>query len=249
MTLSTVTRSLRVLEAVAAHQPVTAAELSKIFGMPESTLRRTLRTLNEAGWLRAHHRDATRWEIGSRVFAVLATAPRSTGLFPAAREPMIRLRDALNETVLLSVPDALNDMVVVDRVDCGHAVRSFHAIGDTSPQYATATGRAVLAHLPVPEVDDAVAGGRDGYGAPSRTDPAELHAELRRVRDRGYAVDQNRYRPGVCVVAAPVLGHDGVPLAAVAVSLPEHRFDPMLLDELGQLVKDTAAEIAARHFD
>ncbi|MGK5693831.1 IclR family transcriptional regulator domain-containing protein [Streptomyces sp. URMC 128] len=54
------------------------------------------------------------------------------------------------------------------------------------------------------------------------TDTAELHAELRRVKVRGYAVDQNRYGRGL-PVAAPVLDRDGAPLAAVAVSAPDSR--------------------------
>uniref|UniRef100_UPI0031E08AB5 hypothetical protein n=1 Tax=Streptomyces hawaiiensis TaxID=67305 RepID=UPI0031E08AB5 len=48
-------------------------------------------------------------------------------------------------------------------------------------------------------------------------------------------------------MAAPVLDGDGVPLAAVAASLPESRFASGLLPELGRMVTDTAAEITARH--
>ncbi|WP_338895375.1 IclR family transcriptional regulator C-terminal domain-containing protein [Streptomyces sp. TG1A-60] len=75
----------------------------------------------------------------------------------------------------------------------------------------------------------------------------ELRAELQRVRERGYAVNHNQYRPGICAIAAPVLDGDGVPLASVAVSLPDSRFAPDRLAELGRLVTDTAAEITARH--
>ena len=127
---------------------MTVGELTKLFGLPKSTVQRTLVTLAEAGWLRANRKDTTRWEIGARVLAVRPAALQGSSLFAAAREPMIRLRDTVNETIHLSVPDALQCMVVVDRVDCDHAVRTFHAIGDTSPLHATATGRAVLAHLP-----------------------------------------------------------------------------------------------------
>jgi IclR family acetate operon transcriptional repressor len=70
---------------------------------------------------------------------------------------------------------------------------------------------------------------------------------LRRVRERGYAVNHNQYRPGVCAIAAPVLDGDGMPVAAVAVSMPDSRFDPGRLAELGRLVTGTAGEITARH--
>ncbi|TCO50170.1 IclR family transcriptional regulator [Kribbella antiqua] len=246
MEMKSVTRSLRILEAVAQHQPVTVGELTKLFGLPKSTVQRTLITLSEAGWLRANRKDTTRWEIGVRVLAVRPAALQGSSLFAAAREPMIRLRDKVNETIHLSVPDALQCMVVVDRVDCDHAVRTYHEIGDTSPLHATATGRAVLAHLPAADVDELIDRGLDSYSESTLTDPSELRTELKRVRTNGYSVNRNQYRPDVCAIAAPILDTDGTPLAAVAISMPDSRYDPAKEPELGRLVTDTAAEVTAR---
>ncbi|MDH6436144.1 IclR family acetate operon transcriptional repressor [Streptomyces sp. SAI-144] len=246
MEMKSVTRSLRILEAVAQHQPVTVGELTKLFGLPKSTVQRTLVTLAEAGWLRANRRDTTRWEIGARVLAVRPAALQGSSLFAAAREPMVRLRDKVNETIHLSVPDALQCMVVVDRVDCDHAVRTFHAIGDTSPLHATATGRAVLAHLPKQDVEEFIAQGLERYSETTPVDAEDLRAELRRTSADGYAVNRNQYRPDVCAIAAPVLDEDGTPLATVAISMPDSRYDEDQLPEWGRLVADTAAEITGR---
>jgi DNA-binding IclR family transcriptional regulator len=90
MEMTSVTRSLRILEAVAQHQPVTVGELTKIFGLPKSTVQRSLVTLKEAGRLRANRKDTTRWEIGARVLAVRPAALQGASLFAAAGEPMIR---------------------------------------------------------------------------------------------------------------------------------------------------------------
>ncbi|WP_086841550.1 IclR family transcriptional regulator domain-containing protein [Streptomyces coeruleofuscus] len=244
--MKSVTRSLRILEAVAQHQPVTVGELTKIFGLPKSTVQRTLVTLAEAGWLRANRRDTTRWEIGARVLAVRPAALQGSSLLTAAHEPMVRLRDALNETIHLSVPDALQCMVVVDRVDSDHPVRTFHTIGDTSPLHATAVGRAVLAHLPKQDVEELIAQGLERFTDTTPADPDELRAELDRIRTDGYAVNRNQYRPGVCAIAAPVLDEDGAPLASVAVSMPDSRFDAERLPEWSRMVAETAAEITGR---
>ncbi|WP_338900492.1 IclR family transcriptional regulator [Streptomyces sp. TG1A-60] len=244
--MKSVTRSLRILEAVAQHQPVTVGELTKLFGLPKSTVQRSLVTLAEAGWLRANRRDTTRWEIGARVLAVRPAALQGSSLFAAAREPMVRLRDAVNETIHLSVPDALQCMVVVDRVDCDHAVRTFHTIGDTSPLHATATGRAVLAHLPKQDVEELIEQVRERFSDTTPTDPENLRAEIKQIRTDGYSVNRNQYRPGVCAIAAPVLDGDGTPLATVAMSMPDSRFDEDRLPEWGRLVADTAAEITGR---
>jgi IclR family acetate operon transcriptional repressor len=203
-------------------------------------------TLNEAGWLRATRGDTTRWEVGARVLAVRPAALQGSSLLAAAREPMVRLRDAVNETIHLSVPDGLQAMVVVDRVDCNRTVRTFHQIGDISPIHATAVGRAVLAHLPAADVDKIVAGGLESYSEATITDADELRAELGRVRSDGYALNRNQYRPDVCAIAAPILESDGTPLAALAVSIPDSRFEPDRVPELGRSVAETAAEIAAR---
>ncbi|MFJ4978135.1 IclR family transcriptional regulator [Streptomyces coeruleorubidus] len=244
--MKSVIRSLRVLEAVAQHQPVTVGELTKIFGLPKSTVQRTLLTLAEAGWLRANRKDTTRWEIGARVLAVRPAALQGSSLYAAAREPMVRLRDTVNETIHLSVPDALQCVVVVDRVDCDQAVRTFINIGDTSPLHATATGRAILAHLGRADIEELIAHGLERFNDSTPTDAAELRAELERVRADGYAVNLNQYRPDVYAVAAPILDTDGTPLAAVAVSMPASRYEPDRLPEWGRLVADMATEIAAR---
>ncbi|MGW0757711.1 IclR family transcriptional regulator [Streptomyces sp. NPDC002814] len=244
--MKSVTRSLRILEAVAQHQPVTVGELTKLFGLPKSTVQRTLVTLAEAGWLRANRKDTTRWEIGARVLAVRPAALQGSSLFAAAREPMIRLRDAVNETIHLSVPDALQCVVVVDRVDCDHPVRTFHTIGDTSPLHATAVGRSILAHLPKQDVEELLTQGLERFSDTTPADPDELRADLDRIRTDGYAVNRNQYRPGVCALAAPVLDESRTPLAAVAISMPDSRYDEDRAPEWGALVTDTVAEISGR---
>jgi IclR family acetate operon transcriptional repressor len=244
--MKSVIRSLRILEAVAQHQPVTVGELTKIFDLPKSTVQRTLITLNQAGWLRASRGDITRWEVGARVLAVRPAAHQGSSLFAAAREPMCRLRDVVNETIHLSVPDGLHCMVMVDRVDCNQAVRTHHQVGDTSPLHATASGHSVLAHLPRQDVDALVVGGLESYGDSTITDPQELLAELGRVRQDGYALNRNQYLPDVCGIAAPILAEDGTPVASVAISMPDSRYDPDRLSQWGRLVAGTAAEISTR---
>jgi IclR family acetate operon transcriptional repressor len=246
MEMKSVIRSLRILEAVAQHQPASLSELTKLFDLPKSTVQRTLLTLNEAGWLRASRGDRTRWEIGARVLAVRPAALQGSSLFAAARDPMVRLRDAVNETIHLSVPDGLECMVTVDRVDCHQAVRAFHQIGDISPLHATATGHVVLAHLSAADVDEVISQRLDSYGDSTITDPQQLKAVLERVGQDGYAVNRNQYLPGVCAIAAPVLDEKQAPLAAIAISMPDSRFDPQRLPEWARLVVDTAAEISTR---
>lgn len=130
-------------------------------------------------------------------------------------------------------------------MDSHHTLRTFYDIGATSPLHATATGRAILAHLPRVEVDELIAGGLEKFSESTPTEPAELHAALDRVRADGHSANLSQYRPDVCAVAAPILDEGGTPLASVGVSMSASRYDEARLPELGQLVADTAKEITA----
>ncbi|WP_306960004.1 IclR family transcriptional regulator domain-containing protein [Streptomyces afghaniensis] len=87
----------------------------------------------------------------------------------------------------------------VHRVDRSHAVRTSHTVGDTSPLHATATGRAVLAHLPKQDIEEFITQGLERYSDTTTVDPAELHASCRSA-DR---------RPPAGSVAGPVPGRGG----------------------------------------
>jgi IclR family transcriptional regulator, acetate operon repressor len=50
----------------------------------------------------------------------------------------------------------------------------------------------------------------------------------------------------VYAIAAAILHSDGTPLASLAVSMPESRYDEERLPELGRLVSETAQEVATR---
>jgi DNA-binding IclR family transcriptional regulator len=53
--------------------------------------------------------------------------------------------------------------------------------------------------------------------------PADLKAELKAVRERGYAIDNEEAEDGVRCVGAAVLGNNGRPLGAISTSAPSFR--------------------------
>jgi IclR family acetate operon transcriptional repressor len=53
----------------------------------------------------------------------------------------------------------------------------------------------------------------------------DLLAELRSIRERGWASSSGERQSGAASIAAPVLNHAGAPVAALSVSGPKDRFD------------------------
>ncbi|WP_254546515.1 IclR family transcriptional regulator [Halomarina pelagica] len=90
----------------------------------------------------------------------------------------------------------------------------------------SATGKAILAHLPRERVNWIV----DTYGLPRKTeetitDRDALFAELEHVRERGYALNDEEEIKGLQAVGAPVRNRHGRVLGSVSVSGPVKRMN------------------------
>jgi IclR family pca regulon transcriptional regulator len=70
-----------------------------------------------------------------------------------------------------------------------------------------------------------------------------LLAELKRVREQGYAVNDQELSLGLRGVAAPVLGREERPIAAINLSLPHPVNDADIRKELAPKVMRAAREI------
>lgn len=106
----------------------------------------------------------------------------------------------------------------------------------------SATGKAILAHLPRERVEWIV----DRYGLPARTDNTitdreALFEELERVRERGYALNDEEEITGLQAVGAPICNRHGRVLGSISVSGPVKRLkDSDYHDEVVDAVVSTA---------
>jgi DNA-binding IclR family transcriptional regulator len=102
------------------------------------------------------------------------------------------------------------------------AVRLSSVVGGRNPAHCTAVGKVLLADAL--RTEDAVRAWADGRTLERPTEQSigtaeELHAELVRIREQGYATDDQENEPGVnCVAVAAYLTSPTVPSGAISVS-------------------------------
>lgn len=241
--MSSTIRAFRVLEEVSRLQPVSLSELVQAFDYSKSTLQRTLTTLEAANWLVRNRTDSALWEVSPRALLVRPHSLAGGELLSRAQGPMTSLRDQVDETIHLSVLNNLDGMVLIHRVDCSQAVRTFSPIGDRSPLHATAVGKAVLAYLPAVSLDVALARELEQY-TPQTVDRPRLESQLEEIRRAGYAINDREFRPGVSAVAAPIFDAQGAPIASICISMPSSRYDAGKGRTLGKLVREAADRIS-----
>ncbi len=241
-------RALAVLEHVRDHagasQGLSLTRLADVLEVSKSTVLRLTAPLIEAKLLERDRRTgAYRLGHGSLLLgqAYLATLDLRT----VAAEESHRLMTEVRETVHLVVYDA-PDVVYIDKVENETNVRMASRVGSRAPAYRTAVGKAILAWQPEADVEQVVAAGMPFVTRFTITDGTRLRAELHRIRQRGYAVDDRENEPEVRCVAAPIFNHADAVIAAISVSGLTSRITAARVRDLGPLVAETAARISRK---
>ncbi len=240
--MNSVLSTLRVLEEVAARQPIGVSELARVMEIPKSSVQRCLVTLQQAGWLRIVDPERTRWGVTMKALAIGLRGAGEEDLRELAKPVIKRLAADTGETVHFALRDG-DDIVVILREDSTHAVRVFVEVGARLPLRATSAGVAILAALGEDEASEVL--GREVKDFPEPLPSVtELWAAIDRSAERGYAVNMSAwYRPHVASIGVAVTNAAGRPIAGITLSIPELRYEPEHEEELAQLVRAAAAEI------
>jgi DNA-binding IclR family transcriptional regulator len=236
--------ALSILETLGTVQAMSLTELAKKLGLGKSSVYRLLATLVSRGYV---ERDpwGERYRLTYRLFVVGSRAAERLGLREVAQPVMDRLSSQTRETVNLGVLDGFRT-VSIHLVESAHPLRIHMRIGGV-PAHATATGKLLLAALSSEELARRLAGRRLA-SLTNRTikSRSALQAELRRVRDQGYAIDDEECSLGLRCVGAPVRDHRGTVVAALSMVAPCHRLPPSGLSAAITTVREAAQEISHR---
>ena len=218
-------RAMAILDALALtgqHQDLSLIELATQLQLHKSTAHRLLMILERNRMVEREPRSG-RYRLGLRLFELGAIAISRFNIRDYARPHLERVLFETEETVHLCVLDA-GEVLYVDKVEPSRSVRMASKIGRLAPAHCSAVGKAMLAHLPERELDEIL----KQRGLPRMTvktivTPADLKAELKTVRERGYAIDNEEAEEGVRCVGAAVLGPNGRPAGAISTSAPSFR--------------------------
>ncbi len=210
-----------------------------------STTHRLLATLAARGYVRQD--PATKkYLLGPQTLHLGQAGLAQFDLRNIAHPHLRKLAHEANELanlVLLSETHA----VYMAQVQAGQrTVQMFTQLGARVPLHCTGVGKAILAFLPEDEVEHLLASENlKAYTPYTITNVFLLREELEKIRQHGYAVDNEEREIGVRCIAAPVFQARGRVLAAVSLSGPAGRINPDRDEELGQLVQHAAERISS----
>jgi DNA-binding IclR family transcriptional regulator len=225
-----VDRAIRLLALLedAPQQAVSLSEIARRLRIPKSTALNICTALLTGRLLR---RSQDGYQLGRRLVELGSAYVSSIDIVREFYE-VSRFVDAnLKAMIQLAVLDEELNAVYLARQDCHSGLRlGLRAeIGRHVPANCTAAGKALLAALPVNDLETRLSGLHvlPALTKNSISAPAKLHKELELVRRRGYSSEDEEVLPGVaCVARATKTSHREDGLLAVSITALKETLTP-----------------------
>jgi DNA-binding IclR family transcriptional regulator len=236
-------KTLDILETIkTADGGYKLADLARKVDFPKATVYRILTTLEGRGYL--DRRADGSYRMAKKLFDLQRTEPVEQVLNRLAQPLLEKLVAACKETVNLGLLDA-GEVVVINTIESPQAVRMSSKIGNRRLPHSTALGKVLLAGMPDKEVTRLVrVKGLPRLTETTITTKTALVAEIQKVRQQGWSLDnQENEIEGRCI-GAPVEGPEGKVIAAVSISGPVYRMDLARAKSLVPELKNTCSEIS-----
>ena len=242
--ITSVDNALRLLMLFREQTRVRLSEASEHLGVAHSTAHRLLAMLAYHGFVR-QERDSRAYVAGTALVEIGLAAVRHMDITVHARPVLDDLVASFAETAHLAVLEGAT-VRYLDAVESSRALRVAARTGAALPANCTASGKAMLAALPEPEVAALFgdAGPLPTLTKRSVTRLPDLLDELRGVRERGYALNREESEDGVASVAVAVLGRPDSPISALVVSAPVTRLDAEISARIAARLRAEADRLA-----
>lgn len=226
-------RLFALLELIAAKDEFVSLQgLVEETGMPKPTLHRMLQQL-ETGGLLTRQADGRHYGTGNRLRRLAENLLLNSTQHGARHAVLRNLVEEIGESCNITALTG-DEIIYLDRVETPEPLRFYLRPGSRVPVHASASGKMILSQLSSAQRRKLLAHAPlKQYTAKTATDLDALESELRRVREDGFAIDDEEFLPGL--VCAAVLVPTGAARSnlCLAVQAPVMRLS---VDQAPQLV-------------
>lgn len=219
-------------------------QLAERLGLPRSTVHRIAVALEKEEFV-AEATTNGRLRLGPGLHRLAAASLRD--ISQPLRTYLKKLSDILNETVDLAVLEQ-GRVFFVDQIPVRQRLQAVSAVGTYFPAYCTANGKALLAQLPMEEVDGILPEHLTPFTLNTIVSREELAAQLESIRLAQVAVDREEHTLGICGVGCAIRDAMGR-LAAISVPMPAQRFygnEARVIQELLRIRQEIMRDLGVR---
>ena len=231
-TIQVIERMFTLIDVLASREDaISLKEISQKTGLHPSTAHRILNDLASGRFV--DRPEAGSYRLGMRLLELGNLVKGRLNVRDAALTPMRELHKLIQQPVNLSMRQG-DEIVYIERAFSERSgMQVVRAIGGRAPLHLTSVGKLFLAaDDPLRVRSYATRTGLAGQTRNSITQLPVLERELTRVRQSGFARDNEELELGVRCMASGIYDDQGKLVAGLSISAPADRLDEEWLPKL-----------------
>ncbi|OFW00864.1 MAG: hypothetical protein A3G20_06560 [Acidobacteria bacterium RIFCSPLOWO2_12_FULL_59_11] len=235
-------RGLQILELLAGQQKGrSTSEISRRLKIPKSTATYLLHTLWNRGYLQ---READgKYGLGMKLLALGSLALHGIEVREVALPVLRKLVSETGITGHVAVPEG-SEAIYIERVPCPGFIQMDTWVGRRIPLHSSGVGKALLAFLPKEQAEKLIEStGLTRFTAKTIVSLPKLKQEVKKIRENGFAIDNEENTVGVRCVATPIFGRTGMVVAALSLTGPVQQITDARLPAMIEKVKEAAHQM------
>lgn len=218
--IQSVERAIWILKCFETHGELSLSEISRMLALHKSTTFGLVSTL-EAYRLLEQDQSSGKYRLGIELFRLGSKV--NVDLRSIVAPYLDKLVRICGETVNFVIPDG-DSVVYLEKKESPHSMRIATALGQREPLYRTATGKAILAKLPLDTAKDILQRTKfERMTSNTLLSVEEVLQQLSVIRKCGYAVDNEELEYGLVCLGVAIVDSNSQPVGAISVSGPASR--------------------------
>jgi DNA-binding IclR family transcriptional regulator len=243
VTVQSVVRALEILELFEKNSELSISEISEKMDLSKSTVYGLVNTLTTKGFLEQF--DVTKkYKLGIKNFELGNYVKKRMDLRMEARPYLEDIINKFHETIHIA-KHYQGEVVYIDKIEGSDFSIVSSQIGHRAPMYCTGVGKVQLAYLPEEYLERYVfSKPMKKYTKNTIVTKEDFLKELEKVRQNGYAIDDEEIEIGLRCVAVPILGQGSNILAGISVSAPTGRMSDEKVDCISKELKEISKKLS-----
>jgi len=219
-------------------------DIAQRVDMPASTALRFLNTLMKCGYAR-QDAGSLRYSLTLKFMHIGSLVNSQISIRDVARPYLANLAQKCNESVCLAIEQDM-EIVYIDVIDGPDGILKItQRIGKLAPIHSTGIGKLMLLNYDLKQFEHIIeTKGLKVLTPNTITSKDELLLELEKIKQRGYALDDEECELGARCLSAGIKDYTGKYVAGISVSGPTTRMTMEYIEQIKDVVMETADKIS-----
>jgi IclR family KDG regulon transcriptional repressor len=245
-TVQSIDRAFDILEALAVEKDgLGVTEIGNRVGLHKSTVYRLLTAMAEKGYIEKNE-ETGMYRLGFK-FVELCSLYLNNVELKTEAQPYLRRLVALSTQPVHLATLVDGEVVYIDKVEGYNSIRMYSAIGRRVPVHCSAVGKALLSGKNEIEIRQMLDNKELNAFTPNTIiDLEKLLQEIKEVKFKGWAEDDEEHELGIRCIAAPIYDYRKQVIAAVSTSGNKNIISREKTQEIVHYVTSAARDISRR---